>query len=236
MRLSPSPRRLAPGGERIDAAVVLDEGPGVHDGDHGVDPRHVAEASAILGAEVEGGRHGHRLAHPGALDQQRVEPPFAGELGHLYDEVLAQRAADAPVGHLDQLLLGAGQPADALHQGRVDVDLAHVVDDDGDPLAFPVREHVVEQGRLARAQEAREHGDGQAAVHVVERHQKTPGWSMQRRIRDRLPGGRCDTGGERCRTRGAASGKRGPLKTPTCMRGIRWACPPGSSHSVPGPA
>jgi len=46
----------------------------------------------------------------------------------------------------------------------VDVDLGHIVDDDGDAAALGVAEDVVEDGGLAGAEEAGEHGDGKAAV------------------------------------------------------------------------
>ncbi len=75
---------------------------------------------------------------PVRLDQQVVEAALAGEAAHLLQEIVAQRAADAAVRHLDQRLLRARQVARRPGDERgVDVDLAHVVDDDGDLAARP---------------------------------------------------------------------------------------------------
>jgi hypothetical protein len=60
-----------------------------------------------------------------------------------------------------QLLLGAVEVALPGDERGVDIDLAHVVDNDRHPAALPVGQDVVEQRRLARAQEAGQHGDGQ---------------------------------------------------------------------------
>jgi hypothetical protein len=46
----------------------------------------------------------------------------------------------------------------------IDVDLAHVVDDDGDALALAVAEHVVQQRRLSGPEEAGEDGDREAGI------------------------------------------------------------------------
>ena len=62
-------------------------------------------------------------------------------------------------------VIGPIQVALSGHQGGVDVDLAHVVDDDGYTAAFAVGQDVVEQGRLAGAQESGEHSDGQFRGH-----------------------------------------------------------------------
>jgi hypothetical protein len=47
------------------------------------------------------------------------------------------------------------------NESSVDVHLAHVVDDHRDPATLAVGQDVVEQGGFARAEEARQHGDGQ---------------------------------------------------------------------------
>lgn len=47
------------------------------------------------------------------------------------------------------------------------VDFAHIVDDDGDPQAVAIGQHVAEKRCLAGAEKTREHGDRQPvdAVH-----------------------------------------------------------------------
>ena len=48
---------------------IVEQVGAVDDGDHAVDARHVVQAVAVLILEVEGGGHGHRLAHARRLDQ-----------------------------------------------------------------------------------------------------------------------------------------------------------------------
>ncbi|MNF83005.1 hypothetical protein D3C84_653180 [compost metagenome] len=144
---------------------VAQEAHPVDHGDHGVQPRQVGQALALLVAEGEGLGHRQRLGDAGRLDQQVVEAPLAGQAGDLLEQVLAQGAADAAVAHLHQLFLAALE-ADALLNGAgIDVDLAHVVDDHRHPEACAVLQHVVEQGALAGAEKAGQHGDGKTGVH-----------------------------------------------------------------------
>ena len=65
-----------------------------------------------------------------AFDEEVAEPVFPGEVDH--HEVFPQGAADAPVAHFHELFLGPGQGVLALDEVGVDVDLAHVADDDRD--------------------------------------------------------------------------------------------------------
>jgi predicted Kef-type K+ transport protein len=99
-------------------------------------------------------RHRQRFGYARRLDQQVVKPPLARQSRHFAQQVLAQRAADAAVGHFDQLFFHAVEFVAAPDELRVDVHLAHVVHDDGDAAPFAVVQHVVQQGRLARAQKA----------------------------------------------------------------------------------
>jgi hypothetical protein len=138
---------------------------GVDDRRHRVQARLVAEAAPVLTREREGLGDVERLRDAGRLDQQVVEGAFAREPGDLDEQVLAQRAADAAVRQLDEPLLDARERAGAAaHELRVDVDLAHVVDDHGDPQAVAVGQQVVEHGGLARAEESGQDGDGQPGV------------------------------------------------------------------------
>ena len=49
-----------------------------------------------------------------------------------------------------------------LNEHRVDVDLAHIVDDDRDAHALAVVEHVVEKRGLARAEKAGQDRNGKS--------------------------------------------------------------------------
>jgi hypothetical protein len=152
-------------GQPVAAGQFGEEAGGVDDGDHGVEAGEVAEGGAVFAGEGEGGGDRHRLGDAAGLDQQVVEAALAGQPRDLLQQVLAQGAADAPVGHLDQPLLGAGERrAAAADERGVDVDLAHVIDDDGHAQTVPIAQDVVEQSGLARAEESGEHGDGQPGV------------------------------------------------------------------------
>ena len=115
---------------------------------------------------------GEREGDPGRLgDAARLEQDVLGPLGPLDDldhglgEVVADRAADAAVGEADHVAL------DIDHEVGIDVDRAEVVDQDADPHPVVPVEDAVEQGRLAGAEEAGEHGHrgapGPAGILVV---------------------------------------------------------------------
>ncbi|CAM5440051.1 hypothetical protein MAUB1S_07428 [Mycolicibacterium aubagnense] len=89
---------------------------------------------------------------PVELDQQVVEPVLFGEPPHFCQEIVAQGAADAAIGHLDQLFIGPGQIGTPVaYQCGVDVHLAHVVDDDGNPASVAVVQDMIEKCGLAGA-------------------------------------------------------------------------------------
>ena len=151
---------LATLADEVGSLVVVQEVRRIDHGHHRVEPRHVTQAAAVLAAEGEGLGHRQRLGDAGRLDQQVVEPPLAGELRDLDQEVFAQRAADAAIAQLDQLLVGTRQAGTTLaHQLRIDVHLGHVVDDHRDATSVAVVQDMVEQRRLAGAEEAGEDRD-----------------------------------------------------------------------------
>ncbi len=135
---------------------------GVHQGDDAV--QHVALAEFLVGEE--GLRHRRRIGQAGALDHQAVEVDFAVVAALQQEEqglfqVGVDRAADAAVGqrhHLHRL--------DA-EQLAVDRCLAVLVLDHRDLHAVLGLQQVLEQGGLAGAEEAGEHGDGDRGVVVV---------------------------------------------------------------------
>ena len=77
-------------------------------------------------------------------------------------ELVGDRAAQAAVGELDDVLLRAGGVAAALEDLAVDADVAEFVDDDGEPAALRIREHVADQRGLSRAEKAGDDGAGHA--------------------------------------------------------------------------
>ncbi len=109
--------------------------------------------------DEEGLGHRTRIGQAGGLHDDRIERLLARRLSlHQArdhpDQVAAHRAADAAVVHLEHFLVGAD------HQVVVDADLAELVDDHGVALAVVLGEDPVQQGGLARAEVAGQHGDG----------------------------------------------------------------------------
>src|SRR5262245_7421780 len=105
-------------------------------------------------------RHRRRIGEPGGLDDDGVEltlPPHQPvDDAH---EVATHGAADAAVVHLEHLLVGAH------HEVVVDSDLPELVDDHGVLLAVLLGQDAVEQRRLAGAEIAGQHGDGDLVGH-----------------------------------------------------------------------
>jgi len=73
-------------------------------------------------------------------------------------QIAAHRAADAAIVHLEDFFVGADD------QIIVDADLAELVDDHGVFLAVRLGQDAVEQGGLAGAEIAGQHGDGDFVV------------------------------------------------------------------------
>ena len=129
---------------------------GVHQRDDGVQ----LEAGGHLVVDEEGLCHRAGVGHTRGLDDHPLEVQFTlaalfGQVGQRGTQVFSDGAADAAVAHLDDLLLGVG------HQDVVvDILFAELVFDDGDLLTVGFSQHPLEQGRLARSQEAGEDGGG----------------------------------------------------------------------------
>ena len=96
-------------------------------------------------------RHDHvaELAHAGGLDEDAVGVELLVYLLQRLVEVAHQGAADAAGGHLTDL------HAAVLQKAAVDADLAELVLDEHQLLALErLRQQLLDQGRLARAQKA----------------------------------------------------------------------------------
>ena len=100
-----------------------------------------------------------RLRHSRGFNENVVELLLAlGELDNLLDQVTLESAADATILHTNHRLVTLNQRG-VVNQTLVDVELRHVIDNDGTlevlllMLGF---EDVLQQGRLAGAEEATE--------------------------------------------------------------------------------
>ena len=142
-------------GQQVLAAVELvPHARAVH---HGHDVVEVERGGAVvlgLVAEARDGvGDGDGLADARGLDDDVVEVARGGNVGELALEVGRERAAEAAVGHRDELAVDLRQAALG-DERRVDVDLADVVHEHGGAHALVVGEDVVEQRGLAGAEVA----------------------------------------------------------------------------------
>src|SRR5262245_11827098 len=105
-------------------------------------------------------RHRRGIGEPGGLDDDGVElaPPPHQPVDDAH-QVATHGAADAAVVHLEHLLVGAH------HEVVVDADLSELVDDHGVLSAVLLGQDAVEQRRLAGAEIAGQHGDGNLVGH-----------------------------------------------------------------------
>ena len=108
------------------------------------------------------------LRHTGGLDNDVVKLLLLCELDNLGDEIGLQRAADAAVLHSHHGLVTLDE-AGLVDEALVNVDLRHVVDDDGALeflLVMLCLQDVLQEGGLARAQEPAEQSHGNKVVSI----------------------------------------------------------------------
>ena len=110
-----------------------------------------------------------RQRQAGGLDHDVLDPRHHGEDGvQRRHEFVGHGAAQAAVGKLDDVLLGARGVAAAFEDLAVDADVAELVDDHRQAAPAGVGQHVADQRRLPgaekagddRAWDARKRGDG----------------------------------------------------------------------------
>ena len=93
----------------FEGEVVSEEFLAIGDGDHGVEAGDVSERGAEFVDEAEGGGDGHGFGDAGGLDEEIVETVLLDELTHLFQQAVAQSAADTAVGHFDELCVDAAE-------------------------------------------------------------------------------------------------------------------------------
>ena len=129
---------------------------GVHQGEDGVQ-------QVLLGdflVHEKGLRHRAGVGQTGGLDHhalkiQQTLALFGGQQLQRFAQVFADRAADATIVHLDDVLVGV------VHQNLVvDVFFTELVFDHGNFLSVGFGEHALEQSSFAGTQKAGQDGDG----------------------------------------------------------------------------
>ena len=146
-----------------DAAVgkrrAVDDDHDAVDGDAALDRRPMERLHQRL-----------RQSEAGGLDHDMLDAVARQNGVERRHEFVGDRAAQAAIGEFDDVLLGAGVIAAAFEDFAVDADVAELVDDDGEPAALRVRQHVADQRRFAGAEKAGDDGAGNArerAVHAI---------------------------------------------------------------------
>ena len=132
---------------------------GIDQGDDRIEPQPVAQV-----AGHEGQRHRQGVSQSGGFHHDQinrlrtVQHPV-----HSLQQFPVDRAADAAVAELHHLITGGH------HELVVNAHLTELVDQHGAAQALLVAEDVIEQGGLARAQEAGENGHGHRGPHQLHR-------------------------------------------------------------------
>jgi hypothetical protein len=155
--------------------AVVELGGGVF----GVDQGQDGVQQVLLGdflVHEKGLRHRAGIGQARGFDHHAVEVEQAlallgGQQLQGFAQILADRAADAAVVHLDDVFLGVVD-----QDLVVDVFLAEFILDDGDLLAVRFGQHALEQRGLAGAQKAGEDGDGNQAHGVYLKTGKLREW------------------------------------------------------------
>ena len=133
------------------------------------------ELRANLVVHEEGLSDRTGIGEPCGLHQHIVELVAAlHEVAEHANQVSAHRAADAAVRHLEDLFVSVDD------ERLIDADLSVLVLDHGNALAVLLTQDPVEQGRLARAEEAGEDGYRYflRSVHLVLLGQRYEHWSL----------------------------------------------------------
>ena len=154
VRSSPLASNLSAVDEKIGGGIVLEQVHGVDHRHHRIKPREIRQALPFFIAKFEGGRNGQRFRNPRTFDQEIVETAFLSQFADLNQQIIAKRAANAAIGHFDQLFFRPVQDSFFPDQIGINIHFAHIVDDHSDPSAIPVVENMVEQGRLSTPKEA----------------------------------------------------------------------------------
>ncbi len=138
-------KRLAAITQEVARGVVLQQIGRIDHRHHRIEPRDIRQAVAPFVAKLESGGDGQRLGNPGRFDQEVIEPALRRQLPDFLQKIVAQRAADAAIGHFDELLFRTGKIGSALaDQRRIYIHLAHIVDDHRHAAVLAIVEHVIE--------------------------------------------------------------------------------------------
>ncbi len=149
---------LAGDGLGVVGETAFGDGRRIDHGDDAVDGKARADRGPIEGLDQglrqrkAGGLDEDVLGRVGAVDQRL----------HGRHEILGDRAAQAAVGQLDDILFRACVDAATAQQFTIDADAAELVDDKREPLAAHGLKHMPHQRRFTGPEKAGDDGGGDA--------------------------------------------------------------------------
>ena len=151
--------------EQVFAGIVVEEIARVDHCDHGIESRELRQRDAVFIFKGKGFGNGQWFTDAGGFNHQIVEAAFLCQARDFQQQILAQSAADAAVGHFHQLFLGARQRcATVSYQRGIHIHFAHVIDDHRHAPTLAIVQNVVEQGGLAGTKKAGQNGDGETLI------------------------------------------------------------------------
>ena len=130
---------------------------------------------------VEGPHKRLRQGQTAGLYHDMIGLIFPGQkLFHCWDEVIGDRATDAAIGQLHHVFFAAGFITAALQYIAIHAKIAKLIDDQGDPAALCILQHMADEGGFTRAKKAGNDCCGDFRDHVSIPCDRA--WSALRRI------------------------------------------------------
>mmetsp|Transcript_44661 Transcript_44661/g.118515 ORF Transcript_44661/g.118515 Transcript_44661/m.118515 type:complete len:271 (+) Transcript_44661:910-1722(+) len=157
--------QLFPVGRFLSAVVVLQKMFRIDYGHQSVQARNIAKhrhASSI--SSDESGRNGHGFRNASALNEQIIEPTLERERTNALYQIFAERATDATIVQIHQLVLALLHLHAVLQKRGIDIDLGHVVHQDSNSQTRTVVEYVGQKSRLASSKKTTQQCDRQLII------------------------------------------------------------------------
>ncbi len=94
--------------QKIIRRIVFQQIGCINHRDHRIKARQIGQAFALFISKLKGCCHRQRLRYARRFDQQIIETILSRELGYFFQKIIPQSAADAAIGHFNELFLGSG--------------------------------------------------------------------------------------------------------------------------------
>jgi len=132
-------QRKIPFLERVEAPELAEEICCIDHRDHRIETGKFLQAAAVLVSKGKSLGYRQRLGNPSGFDKQVIETAFVREASHFVEQIFAQCATNAAIGHFNEFFIDAAQFRTAVtNQRGIDVHLAHVIHDDSHAFSFAI--------------------------------------------------------------------------------------------------